>query len=702
MHHSKKTVLLSALIAATLSSHASVHAMQKKDADGIHTLPVFHVYAYKLGDTSTVGTKSATVLKKIPASVTIVNSDEMDRLGVYNLTDALEYNAGITVAPRGYDALYNFSSIRGFSISHNNIVVNGMKAFGTTDNLFSPELYGVDQVEILRGPASVLYGSGSVSGTVNLQTKHPKNENFGEAQIRFGNRNEKMTALDINRTDENGTLYGRLTALWKQQDLFYDQTKQDRFYAAPSLTKEWRNTKLTILPFYQKDKIKGNAYLPRTRLPGDPLYNLLPDRFFIGVPGWDKYELTQKGIGYELEHRLNNGVTFHQKGNYRKSEILSHQTSGIYVAAENQMNRWGAMIDSEARSYGIDQYIQIHNEKENISNDTLIGFDLRYEKTFDKQSMRMLNAWKKSDLQDYVAGKPVPNDPDAIMPMDSLRYWSHEKGIYAIHTLKKNRFTFSTGLRKGFYSRHSDRDEQEFEQNAWTGQAGLVYEINDKWTPYLHWHNSFSPLMNLDKDKHMLDPTTGQEWELGIRYTPTASVQVTASVFDLRRQNIHVPVPETTYFTSIGEITSQGMEIEGRAKLNDRLYILGSYTYMNPRVTKNTVPARIGKQPAGVAKQSFNLRADAILGKFDNGELTLGLGLRHIGKRMDETNTLHLGGVTLYDASLSFTRNRHALTLHARNIFNKKYISNIESVWGIPTGFAGQERTWILSYIYKW
>lgn len=452
MHHSKKTVLLSALIAATLSSHASVHAMQKKDADGIHTLPVFHVYAYKLGDTSTVGTKSATVLKKIPASVTIVNSDEMDRLGVYNLTDALEYNAGITVAPRGYDALYNFSSIRGFSISHNNIVVNGMKAFGTTDNLFSPELYGVDQVEILRGPASVLYGSGSVSGTVNLQTKHPKNENFGEAQIRFGNRNEKMTALDINRTDDNGTLYGRLTALWKQQDLFYDRTKQDRFYAAPSLTKEWRNTKLTILPFYQKDKIKGNAYLPRTRLPGDPLYNILPDRFFIGVPGWDKYELTQKGIGYELEHRLNNGVTFHQKGNYRKSEILSHQTSGIYVAAENQMNRWGAMIDSEARSYGIDQYIQIHNEKENISNDTLIGFDLRYEKTFDKQSMRMLNAWKKSDLQDYVAGKPVPNDPDAIMPMDSLRYWSHEKGIYAIHTLKKIALPFLPVSVKDFMS----------------------------------------------------------------------------------------------------------------------------------------------------------------------------------------------------------------------------------------------------------
>lgn len=698
----KKKLLLSTLVSITLSGGICAYANSPETVNKVHTLPVFHVYAHKLSNTSIVGTKIATDIKAIPASVTIINSDEMDRLGVYNLTDALEYNAGITVAPRGYDALYNFSSIRGFDVSHNNIVVNGMKTFGTTDNLVSPELYGIEQVEILRGPASVLYGSGSVSGTINLQTKHPKNENFGEAQIRFGNRNEKMTALDINRTDDTGTLYGRLTALWKTQNLFYDHTKQDRFYIAPSFTKEWTNTKLSVLPFYQKDKITGNAYLPRTRLETDPLYKILPDRFFIGISDWDKYNLTQNGIGYELEHKINKNTTFHQIANYRKSEIISRQTAGVYNPAESTLNRWGAMIESQAHSYGIDQYVQIHKEKENYSCNTLFGFDIRYEKTFDKQSMRMLNAWKKSDLQNYVAGKSVPDDPDMIIPMDDLRYWSHEKGIYAMHTLKKNRLTFSTGIRKGFYEQHSDRDEQEFEQSAWTGQAGLVYEINTKWTPYFHWHNSFLPAMNFDKDKNMLKPTTGQEWELGIRYTPNPAVQVTVSAFDLRRQNIHVPVPQTTYFTSIGEVTSQGLEIEGRAKLNDRLYVLGSYTYINPRVTKHTNPSRIGKQPAGIAKQSINLRADAVIGKFENGELTLGFGLRHIGKRMDETNTLHMGGVTLYDASLSFTQNRHALTLHARNIFNKKYVSNIESVWGIPTGFAGQERTWVLSYMYKW
>ena len=190
--------------------------------------------------------------------------------------------------------------------------------------------------------------------------------------------------------------------------------------------------------------------------------------------------------------------------------------------------------------------------------------------------------------------------------------------------------------------------------------------------------------------------------EDGIRDNPKSPIKITASVFDLRRQNIHVPVWGESYYTSIGEITSQGFELEGRAVINDYLRILGSYTYMDPRVTQHTNPARIGKRPAGVANHSFNIRADAVLSRFDNGELTWGIGLRHIGKRMDEDNEITLGGVTLYDTSLSFTRGNHSWTLHVRNLFDKKYMSGIESVWGIPTGFAGQERTWLLSYIYKW
>lgn len=102
-----------------------------------------------------------------------------------------------------------------------------------------------------------------------------------------------------------------------------------------------------------------------------------------------------------------------------------------------------------------------------------------------------------------------------------------------MHTQTNRRLTLSTGIRKGYYEQYSERDQEQFKQSAWTGQAGIVYEINDKWAPYLHWNNSFSPSMALDKDNRLLSPTTGQEWEAGIRYNPKSSIQITASVLIL-------------------------------------------------------------------------------------------------------------------------------------------------------------------------
>lgn len=675
---------------------------------GSFVLPPFHVYARELSETSGVGSKIPRDINEISASVTIVNSDEMERLGVYNLTDALEYNAGITVAPRGYDSLYNFSKLRGFDIAHSNVVVDGMKTFGASDNMTSPELYGVEQIEILRGPASALYGSGSVGGMLNLRTKHPRPENFAEGQVQIGSQGERMTAVDVNGVSSDSSLYGRVVSVWRTQDLFYDETKQKRIYVAPAFTKKFgAKGNLTILPFYSKDKIDGYAYSPRTRVPGDLLYGVLPDRYFVGVKGWDKYYLTQRGISYEWEQPLGKGITFHQKGSYRKANVLSNQTTGIANPLAGLV-RFGAMIDSEGTSYGLDQFVHLHKETDHFKSDTLLGFDWRYEKIFTEQKMRNLSAWPLAEIPGYLSDKPIPADPDinvpgTIIPMDDLHYWSRERGIYLSHMAKEGKLSYSLGLRRGLYGQYSERDEEKFSQSAWTGQAGAVYNLNRKWAPYIHWHNSFEPLMHLDKDNKMLKPTTGREWEIGMRYAPeNTPIRVTASLFDLRKQNIHVGVPGESYFTSIGEIVSKGMELEWRAALHERLHLLGSYTYLDTKTTKHTNPDRIGLRPAGVARKTFNLRADAILTQYHNGELMLGLGTRYIGKRMDEENKITLGGVTLYDASVSLSRGKDAWTFHVRNLFDKKYMSGIESMWGTPLGFAGQDRTWILSYIHKW
>lgn len=669
-------------------------------------LPEFHVYATRLVGESHVAGKTAVAIEKVPASVTVIDGDEMQRLGVYNLTDALEYNAGITVAPRGYDPLYNFSKIRGFDVGHTNVLVDGMKAFESTDNLFAPEMYGMEQVEILRGPASTLYGAGSAGGTLLLRTKRPQVGQFSEARILIGNDRERSVALDINGDNGDGTLQGRLVANWKERDLFYDQTQQKRYYIAPSFTKQWQRTTLTVLPFYQKDTIDGNAYLARVRLYGDPLYNVLPDRFFVGVNGWDRYESRQKGISYELKHAASDRIIWHQKGSLRDTDIISRQTMGVFGPLPGPdrnnpdlgINRIGAMFDSQAKSYSLDQFAEIRG----TNSTTVFGAGFRYETIKQNDGMRMLTPWPIESVPFIVSGDKRWTDGNVIVPMGSLRYWSHERGIYFTHRQEVGRWSLSAGIRKAFYDRHSDRDEQEFNQQAWTGQIGVVYGIGKGWSTYLHWNNSFEPIFALNKDRKMLDPMTGREWEWGIRYRPNVSTLVTASLFDLRRQNVPQRLERTPYYRAIGEMTSQGVELEGRMTVGERLRLLGSYTYLDARVTKDQNRKRIGCTPAGVARHSANLRADIVLRSFADGEWTLGIGARFIGQRKDESNERTLGGSTLYDASLSYYRNNHEWTVHARNLFNKKYLTSVEEMWGVPTGFAGQERSWLLTYTTKW
>lgn len=684
--------------------YGGVYSSGQRTAENLpaYEMPVFFVYGERLSDTALAGSKTPQLMKDIPASLTIVNSDEIERLGVYRLTDALAYSAGITVSPRGDDNLFNMSKIRGFDVSHSNLVVDGMKAFTTTDNLFSPELYGIEQVEILRGPASTLYGTGLGGGTINLATKSPQPVNRVEAQLQMGSQATRMAAFDANGVTKDGALYGRVVGILRENELFYHNTEQKRLYFAPSMTKEFsEETKLTLKAFFQEDIIDGYAYLPRRRLGSDPLYGILPDKYFVGVKGWDTYELKQTGAMYELDHAFSAKVSFHQRGSYRHTDIKSRQTTGVLFGP--MFMRFGAMIDSEATAYGLDQFLRFQRGDKVRGGDTNIGFDWHYERTLDDQNMRELLPWDPADIPDYISGKKMaPIDPEAVMPMGELRYWNRETGFYLNHQERVDRWTLTGGIRRGFYEAYSERDSLREREAAWTGQFGAVYDTKRDVYFYGHWHNSFEPDLALDKDNMLLPPTRGREFEVGVKYLPkNSSTQISASVFDLRRQNVHVAVPGTRYFSAIGEMASKGVELEYRAAINKQVYLLGSYAYLDSSITKHSNPRRIGLRPQGVPRHTFSLRVDSVLQKYEDGELTFGFGARYLGKRPDESNRIMLGGTTVFDASLRLNRGHDAFTLHVRNLFNKRYLTSIEPVWNTPTGFAGQDRTWTLSYIHK-
>lgn len=708
--YTKKKKYLSYVLAFALCSTTVATAfagenqkLMKEEQLDEYTLPLFYVYGYRLPNKAKVGTKIEQELKDIPASVTVVDQSEIERLGVYNLNDALEYSAGITVAPYGYHPLHTMSKIRGFDLKNTNLIVDGMKQFSTSSQVQSPEIYGVEQVEILRGPSS-LYGASAIGGTVNLKMKEPTEKKQSELQLQIGSEKEKFFAFDLNTGKNQRQQKARLVFMYRGQDLFYDKSQNERFYFAPSLTQEiGKKTQITFKPFYQQDKVTGNAYFSRTRLEDDPLYGILPDRFFVGVKDFDKYEFKQTGISYELRHEINENIHLYQKGNYRNTNSLSQQTTGMLQSANGMFIRFGAISDVESFAYGLDQFISIMHGTKEKGGHSILGFDLHYEREWQQDKMRMLNPWNKDNLKDYVQGtKPIPKDPEDIMEMGEIEYFNKESGIYLQHTEKINDLTINLALRKGFYLEHSDRDSYEEKETPFTGQIGFNKKLGRNFYPYAHFHNSFEPALHLDENKKLLKPTRGREFEVGIKYLPEKeATQVTLALFDLTRQNVHVNVPNTNYFKAIGEMKSKGLEIEYRAALTKTLSILGSYTYLDAKITKDTIKSYIGRRPKGVAEHTLNVRLDKILHQYQDGEIIFGLGARYLGQRLDDSNKISLGGVTLYDTSLRYTKGTNSLNLHIRNLFNKKYLTSIEELWRVPTGFSGMDRTYIMSYIHK-
>lgn len=676
-------------------------------ADGVFELPEFHVYAVRLSQVAEVGAKTPTSLEQIPAAVTIVNADEVERLGAYRLTDALEYNSGLVVASRGYDEMYPFLKIRGLNVANTNILVDGRKVFAGTDKLFSPEMYGLESVEVYRGPASVVYGQGSISGVVNLRQKRPTGKREVALRAQLGAKNQKSLALDVNGVHGENS-FSRNVFLFDKTNGWYDQSTHERRYWAPSWTKKWQRDELTIAYNYQWDKIRGSNYLPKVKLADHPLYGVIPDRFNIGDPKKDYYRSQQQSWNYRWTHHWQNNWEFHQQATYRKSGIRLHQVNGMYDPREKEFRRFVSEADNQAKAYDVDQFFVYHRDTVRGDQDTTIGWDWHLERSTNFSKIGMAQGISLANLPAWVAaGGGLAGNIFWLGDGETDRYQYKEQGWYLTHRQTIGPWTWNVGLRRGSYRIHADRDEiSDFSQQAWTGDIGVVYRIGTDWYPYLHWHNSFQAAADFDKNKKLLPPTTGREWEWGVRYYPEGkNIQVRASVYDLRMQNIHRPVmdPKETYFINTGEIASRGAELEWRVGLAERMHLLGSYSYNHAKVTKDTNPLRVGRRLTGAPTHTLAWRVDWAARKYEDGDLTLGIGMRYLGRRVaDLPDRRILGGTMVWDASLSYVRGDNSWSLYGRNIFGKKYIVGAEESWQSPEGFAGQDRTWVLSYMHKW
>ncbi|WP_313196033.1 TonB-dependent siderophore receptor [Shinella zoogloeoides] len=670
-----------------------------------------------VAERSATGTKTDTAIIDTPASISVVGETEVERRGVKNLDQALAYTSGVTTNDYGADNRYDFFTIRGFDETGKGVYRDGLQM--RTNNFMGSRMepYGMQRIEVLKGSTSTLYGLNAPGGLVNMVTKRPQDHKFGEVYTTFG-EDHAETGTDFGGPlDENGNWSYRITAKWQDADEGPDWARDDRLYIAPAVT--WNPTDATTLTFlFDYNKRNGsNRY-------GIPVGSGIDSETFLGEPEFEKNDTVEKNIGYVFEHDFENGLIFRSNARYTHLD-LSHESVYFGASAPPQTRLMTMAVDGELDRFVIDNNIQYDASFGRFDSRTLLGMDY---------------SW--TDGSEYREDGVLPGlGPDLAHPVYCGRACISVGGLFTQNPFVLNSVTTGTERTVGTYvqeeltlddrwiltlgARYDNAQSDALsvnntvfgipvsfgdtiENHALTKRAGLTFKATENLSLYGSYSESFVPVAPIVGSSGFIKPPKPMEgtlYEAGVKYRPDGmDALFTAAVFDLTQSNVPYAVSPTAR-DQIGEIAVRGVELEGKAALTDRLNLTLAYTFLDSEIVREGSGANNGNRTQFIPEHMGALWLDyTIPGNETFGDVTLGVGARFVGSRFaDNANTVKLNSYTVFDAALNYRITESAtLAVNVTNLFDREYISHVET-WSNPdTAFYGDRRAVKATLKYTW
>jgi iron complex outermembrane recepter protein len=647
------------------------------------------------------GTKTDTPLIEIPQAISVVTRQQMDDRNVQNLNEALRYTAGVQAGDTADTTTESFS-IRGFTTPYLSVYRDGLREmFRGFDSVTEP--YGLERIEVLKGPASVLFGQGMPGGIVNLVTKRPTDVDLREVQFQAGSFDRYQAAFDFSgRAPNTDNVLYRLTFLGRDSDTQVDYVPDDRVYLAPSLTfrSDSRDTTLTLLSSFQRD---DTSFLDGLPAMGTVLFNpngKIPVSRFTGEPAWSDFERTSYTVGYIFDTKVTDAFSLHQIARFASSSYDRHQIQNRGLEADLQtIARRARLGFQESERFAIDSRAQYKFDAGFMKHDLIAGID--YSKAYFKTNMYQGNI-DGLNIFNPVYGAPV-STPNLLFDDQET---ADQTGLYVQDQMKLwDSLNIVGGMRKDWASdRLKDKigdTTAEQKDDAITYRLGAIYDMPMGLAPYVSYAESFAPVSGTDRLGDLFQPETGVQYEAGIKYQPVGSrTSITFAAFDLTRSNVLTPDPvDIDFLTQTGEIRTKGIEVEGLGNLTEEITFIATYTYNDAEVTKSN-DIDLGKRPTTVPAHmaSFWGNYEFKNGPFDG--LSFGAGVRYIGNTPgDMENTFYVPSYTLTDAAIRYRYQGALFSLNANNVFDKEYVS---TCYSDQSCYYGNGRSLIGSVTYKW
>lgn len=657
--------------------------------------------------------KADTPIVETARSISIESEQDIKDKGFASLDQAYGYSAGVYGQTFGLDTRGDWVRVRGFDVPQFQDSLQSL--FGNYNNA-RPNIYTLEQVEILKGPASVLYGKGSPGGLVNIISKRPKTEAQHEIVAELGSFNHKQLAFDSTGQIGESDFAYRVVALRRDSETQIDDTDSDSTVFAPSLS--WSpsaDTTVTVLANYTKSDTDPTAqFLPvlGTLLPASNGLTI-DNNVNLGNPDFNQYIATTKSVTLIAEHALSDQWDLEFTARSTRGDVEYNQAWPAFVGGAGlprfDYTAWPAdprapgnlvprsffkdksssdQIAADVRLRGdfttgiIEHQVLIGATHQDVTTDSDSAFLFGFGLNFTDPSMSNPTTWINP-----FNPTPTPNPPQSAFDaefVDAPESSFVDNAIYISDVMSINNIKLSLGVRYDEVTTGINGTEQD--DDAVSASAGILYKTTANVNPYFNIANSFDPIIGLNgTNGDTFKPQEGEQREIGLKYQPDAlPAVISVAYFDIEQSNVRDPNTVRGAFDPQNlNVEVSGFELEANAQFGD-VNVEFNASKLSAKNNEN-LPESV---PSELVSSWISYKPTSQWQGFKSG-----LGLRYVGE--DDFNT---PSYTLIDAMVGFETHRFDIALNARNITDKSHFSTCLSRGDC---FVGEDRNIVMRVKYK-
>jgi len=625
---------------------------------------------------SATATKSAVPILEAPQSVSAVPSAFIDALNLRTVAEALNYTPGVRSQAFGSDPRIDYYQIRGFT--SNALFKNGLLLLNSGFSQWTTPPEGIERLDVLRGPSSVLYGGSNPGGLVNIVTRPPDGQRVRTAEAGADEFGTLYASGDLGGRLAEG-LAGRAVGLLRAGET-QNTARDDRAFGAFALgwTLDDRLSVVGRLSLQRDRAERPTGFLPYEGTVEPLDYGRIPADLFISDPDLDVYDRDQVEVGYSVVWRATDRLTLRQNARAARLDLTYAGLFGLFSG--NPLPENPRLIARGNSS--------LENAQDNLTLDTQAALEVTTGPLRHRLLAGIDVAHNALDNAQRVGGAPPLDvlDPDYAQPIPDLgpaRETSQrigQVGVYAQDAVRWGDVVLSAAGRHDWLdlsATAANGTESGSTPSNFSGRLGAVYVSPVGIAPYVSTSTSFTPLIGAsDATGAFYQPETGAQVEAGVRVQPRGvPLLATAAAFTLTRDGVLVRAPTDEFPRNqeqAGEIRSRGVEASLTAAPVQGLTFTAAATGFR---IENRAGDDAGRRPTATPERLASAFADYRLGGGPLAGLGGGLGVRFTGRSFaDAENTLEVPSATVLDAALHYERNPLRLALNVSNLLDKEYV----------------------------